>query len=180
MQWGWGVNSNLTTILRFWPSSLKYITFCNTSSEFGFLFFKTILKGTIFWEVNSILITILCLWPTSWKDMTFWLVASISACREDHFQNIICPKRTFRSDFVKLGSESLFFLAEKLSFVCLFIKLVRFWLTFLIVALCALCELRKMQSCTYNSRSIVFELWGFQFQYFSFDYFCRFAKMQLS
>ena len=45
-------------------------------------------------------------------------MASVSAGREDHFQKIICPKRTFRSDFVELGSESeilYLFLAEKMS-----------------------------------------------------------------
>ena len=47
------------------------------------------------------------------------------AHREDHFQKRICPKRTFPSDFVKLGSEILdLFLAEKMVvcfvlFVCL-------------------------------------------------------------
>ena len=35
-----------------------------------------------------------------------------------------------------------------------------------------------MQSCIYNSRWIVFELWGVLD--FSFDYFCRFAKMLTS
>ena len=33
------------------------------------------------------------------------------------FSQKSCPKRTFRSDFVKLGSEILIFLAEKWSFV---------------------------------------------------------------
>ena len=49
-------------------------------------------------------------------------MASASARREDHFQKIICPKRTFPSDFIKLVSEILnLFLAEKRSFVvCLF------------------------------------------------------------
>ena len=36
---------------------------------------------------------------------TFSLTAYFSAHREDHFQKINCPKQTFRSDFVKLGSE---------------------------------------------------------------------------
>ena len=38
-----------------------------------------------------------------------------------------CPKRTFLSDFVKLGSEILnLFLAEKWSFVVLFVLFVLF------------------------------------------------------
>ena len=41
------------------------------------------------------------------KNTTFCLVTSFSARREDHFQKRICPKRTFPSDFVKLGSEIL-------------------------------------------------------------------------
>ena len=48
-------------------------------------------------------------------------MASASARREDHFQKNICPKRTFPSDFVKLGSEILYlFLAEKMVVCCLF------------------------------------------------------------
>ena len=51
-------------------------------------------------------------------------MASDSACREDHFQKKNCPKRTFPSDFVKLGSEILYlFLAEKWSFVVLLLQL---------------------------------------------------------
>ena len=45
---------------------------------------------------------------------------SASARQEDHFQQINCPKRTFPSDFVKLGPEILnLFLAEKMV-VCVF------------------------------------------------------------
>ena len=73
-------------------------------------------------------------------------MASDSACRDDHFQKN-CPKRTFPSDFVKLGSEILYlFLAEKWSFVVLFVLFVAtlsdFGLLFLKIE--ALIELRKM------------------------------------
>ena len=58
----------------------------------------------------------------------------------------ICPKRTFPSDFVKLGSEILYlFLAEKMvgCFVCFVCcNFVRFWLTFLLIE--AVIELRKL------------------------------------
>ena len=67
--------------------------------------FKTFLKGKHFAGpergVNSILITILRFWPSSWKDRTFCLTASFSARWKDHFQKNVCPKRTFRLDFVK-------------------------------------------------------------------------------
>ena len=47
-------------------------------------------------------------------------MASASARREDHFQ-----KRTFPSDFVKLGPEIPYlFLSGKLSFICLFVVVV--------------------------------------------------------
>ena len=53
------------------------------------------------------------------------------ARRENHFQKEICPKRTFPSDFLKLGSEILYlFLAEKRSFVCFrsdLVKLQIYW-----------------------------------------------------
>ena len=49
-------------------------------------------------------------------------MASVPARREDHFQKDVCPKRTFRSDFVKLGSEILYlFSAEKMVVCCLFV-----------------------------------------------------------
>ena len=55
------------------------------------------------------------------------LMASDSVRREDHFQKKICPKRTFPSNFVKLVSKILyFFLAEKWSFVVLFVLFVLF------------------------------------------------------
>ena len=76
-------------------------------------FVKSFLKGNVLQSesergVNSILISILRFWPSSWKDRTFCLVAYFSASREDHFQKK-CPKRTFLSDFVKFGSEILYF-----------------------------------------------------------------------
>jgi hypothetical protein len=54
-------------------------------------------------------------------------MASDSARQDDHFQKKICPKWTFPSNFVKLGSKILYlFLAEKWSFVvvCLFVCLL--------------------------------------------------------
>ena len=51
-------------------------------------------------------------------------MASFSARQEDHFQKN-CPKRTFPSDFVKMGSEILYLsLAEKVSFVVLFVEII--------------------------------------------------------
>ena len=107
--------------------------FCRLESESG---------------VNSILITILSFWPTSWKDRTFCLLASFRLIERIIFKKI-CPKRTFPSDSVKLGSEIPYFFGRKngrlFCFVnCLFIccnTLFRFWLTFLIDALI---KLRKM------------------------------------
>ena len=93
---------------------------------------------------------------------------SFAARQEDHFQKKR-PERTFRSEFVKLGSEILYlFLAEKCSFVCFVCLLqyfVRFWLILIYIYFKkseALIELRKMLSfIIYIPRWIVFELWGF-------------------
>ena len=62
--------------------------------------------------MNSILIIVL----------RFCLVAYFSARQEVHFQKIVCPKRIFPSEFVKLGSEILYlFSAEKIVVCCLFV-----------------------------------------------------------
>ena len=54
-------------------------------------------------------------------------MASDLARREDHFQNKICPKRTFPSNFVKLVSKILYlFLAEKMVVCCLFVVVCLF------------------------------------------------------
>ena len=52
---------------------------------------------------------------------------SAFARQEDHFQKNICPKRTYPSDFVKLGSKILnLFLAEKkVVCCCLFVCLLQ-------------------------------------------------------
>ena len=99
--------------------------------------------------VNSILTIILRFWPTSWKNRTFCLVASFLACREDHFQQKSCPKRTFPSDVVKLGSEIVYlFLAEKMVVCCcccLFCLLQLCpILAYFFILIEALIELRKM------------------------------------
>ena len=109
------------------------------------LFFKTFCKrGKLFSlregsGVNSILVTILRFYhhPEK-KELLAWL-HRFRLVRRIIFKKK-CPKRTFRSDFVKSGSKipKYVFLAEKWSlivclFVCLFVLLqyfVRFWLTF--------------------------------------------------
>ena len=67
-------------------------------------------------------------------------MASFSARREDHFLFCCCLKRTFPSDFVKLGSEILYLFSVEngLSFLlfalfCLLHYFVRFCLTFLLI-----------------------------------------------
>ena len=56
---------------------------------------------------NSILVTtIFCFLPSSLKYRTACLTDSFSIHRQDHFQKIICPKRTFRSCSVKLDLNS--------------------------------------------------------------------------
>ena len=66
------------------------------------------------------------------------MASVVPARREDHFQKDVCPKRTFRSDFVKLDSEILYlFSAEKIVVYVLFVlfvatlhlNFVRLWLT---------------------------------------------------
>ena len=44
------------------------------------------------------------------KGKIFCLVASDSARREDHFQKKICPKRTFPSNFGKIGLKNTLFI----------------------------------------------------------------------
>ena len=77
-------------------------------------------------RVKSILTTILHFWQPSSKDRTFCLKASFSARREDHFQKK-CPKQTFRSDFVKLGSYQKYFIyfwQKNGRLFCLFVAIV--------------------------------------------------------
>ena len=100
------------------------------------IFFKTLFKGNnfAFRGVNLVL-------PEK-IEVFAWLHLFRLIEIRGLFSKKNCPKRTFPSDFVKLGPVILYlFLAEKMVvcficlFVCLFVCLlqyfVRFWLTFL-------------------------------------------------
>ena len=88
------------------------------------------------------------------KRWNFCLVASDSARQKDHFQKKMCPKRTFSSNFVKLISKILFFLAEKIvvfCFVC-FVSFVCFVCLFCLFGLfclfvCFVCLFCLLQLC---------------------------------
>ena len=79
--------------------------------------------------VNSILTTILQFWQTSWRDRIFCLVASDSACREDHFQKKICPKRTFPSNFLKPFLKGKILRSSERGVNSILTTILRFWPT---------------------------------------------------
>ena len=115
--------------------SSKYckLIFVNITVVIGtnLIFLKPFLKGRILrsgqWERGKFdFDRHFAFWPISWKYRTFCLGLSgiLFGSSRGSFSKRNCPKRTFPSDFVKLGSEILYlYLSEKMVVCCLVVCL---------------------------------------------------------
>ena len=110
-----GVNSILTTILRFWPTCLRDRIFCLAASDSARQedhFQKKICPKRTF--------------PSNFVKLVSKILYLFFKTL-DHYKKKVCPKRTFPSNFVKLVSKILYlFLAEKNGRLLLFVVAI-FW-----------------------------------------------------